>query len=231
VSLLSKLKKLFKRKSEPEVLEEKFKLKEEESAPQRSEALRSASERFESEVLEEKPKEAFSIGFAAGYAGKSLLTIEEKVRGLEEKIITKEWAQSEVVKRLDDILFALQKHDESTKKIHEKIAYHLIRILEVAQNLAQPHREAIEKEVEEIRKEISLTPRMQKVLELIREKKEISYKELARNLGYSSISGIRALLSEISKRTDEIERFVKNGEGWVRIKGASERSEALRSAS
>ena len=57
------------------------------------------------------------------------------------------------------------------------------------------------------------------MLKILQEKGEISYSELSQMLGITE-SALRGLLSTMSKRLidQKIERFTKNGKGWVRLK-------------
>ncbi len=170
----------------------------------------------EAKIIE---KDSFSLGFAAGYAGRALRSIEESLSRIESLIVTKDWAKEELISRLEALKQFQQAHDAFIKENQAKILKSLENLLKISKSLPPEVKTQIESEIFKIKEEVDLTPRMLKVLEILNSEKEISYEELAKRLGYSSISGIRGLLSELSKRTNLIERFNKNGKGWVRLKG------------
>ena len=58
---------------------------------------------------------------------------------------------------------------------------------------------------------------MDKLIEIVKNKGNLSYDELADDLNITR-SALRGLLSNTLKRTSEIERFSKSGKGWVRYK-------------
>ena len=59
---------------------------------------------------------------------------------------------------------------------------------------------------------------MKKVVLKVKDKSELfRYKDLAERLGIS-VSSLRGLLTTMCRRTQEIERFTRNGVGWVRLK-------------
>ncbi len=248
MGFFSKIINLFRKKRSPEALQSasnNFKaLQSDAKALQdRFKALQSASESIEkSEVYEPmKPKDSIELqrdslqlGIAAGYTGRTLREIESSLHRIESQMTSKEWFLSNFADSLNsiqEIKELLRSHDENINKKLEIIQNSIDSIKKTAEIAPSPIKEEILTEVEKIERQLPLTPRMKEVLAIVKSAGEISYKDLAQRLGWKNTSGLRGLLTNMVKRTDEIERFEKNGQGWVRYKGALQsalnRSEAL----
>ncbi|MCS7123109.1 MAG: hypothetical protein RMJ17_00835 [Candidatus Aenigmarchaeota archaeon] len=176
-------------------------------------------------LLEKKKEEELLTGITIGYASKTLQNIEESIARIEKTIPSKEWIKNELneyfTKLIESIKIALKaidEHESRSSLRYESIESALNRIEEIASNIKDKfQKEEIIKGLSEIRKNLPLSSRMKEVMEILKEKKEMSYEELAQKLGIS-ISALRGLLSEMCRRTSEIERFEKDGKGWIRLK-------------
>ncbi|MEM5874808.1 MAG: winged helix-turn-helix transcriptional regulator [Candidatus Aenigmatarchaeota archaeon] len=175
-------------------------------------------------LLEEKEKE-LPTGIIIGYTSKTLKNIEEGILRLEKSLPDKEWLKAElneyftkVIESLKIALKAIDEHESRSNLRYESIESALNRIEEIALSLKEStQKEQIIREISEIRKNMPLSPRMQQILEMLKEKKEMSYEEIAQSIGIS-VSALRGLLSEMCRRTDMVERFEKDGKGWLRFK-------------
>lgn len=177
-------------------------------------------------LLEEKERE-LPTGIIIGYTSKTLKNIEDGILRLEKSLPDKEWLKGElneyftkVIESLKIALKAIDEHESRSNLRYESIESALNRIEEIASSLKESsQKEQIIKEVAEIRRNIPLSPRMQEILEMLKEKKEMSYEEIAQSIGIS-VSALRGLLSEMCRRTDMVERFEKDGKGWLRLKSS-----------
>ena len=227
------LRRMFKKKQEAEALQ---------SASKRSEALQSAAPALQNEGLErsteppqttskisspsiELQRDSLQLGIAAGYTGRYLRDIESTLQRMESQIITKEWFLNQFQDLVQKFSEALREHDQNEEKRFEKLQNLIASIRGTAERAPEPFRTELFAKIHELEAHLPLTPKVKKTLSLIKEAGEISYKDLAEKLNLTP-SGVRALLTNMVKRTKEIERFEKDGQGWVRYKG-----EALQSAS
>ncbi|MBI4894145.1 MAG: hypothetical protein HY833_00170 [Candidatus Aenigmarchaeota archaeon] len=64
-------------------------------------------------------------------------------------------------------------------------------------------------------KRMPLTQRMEELLSVVRESKEISFADLALKMNMD-ISDLRSMLSIMTKRTNMVERFRIHRVGWIR---------------
>lgn len=248
MSIWERLKRLFKRLNQPEQALKALKAESEEKIPYFEEkeqkfenrlgALKAEDQALKAlkaplkalkaenfEIKEEKPekieleKESISLGLAAGYFGKSLREIENSLTRIETFMVNKEWFSNQFnqgIKKLEDLIIS---HDQKTQELLDKINQRLDELSGIASKAPSPIREELVEKIEKIKKEASLTPRMKEILQLVKLRGEVSYEDLAKELGIS-ISALRSILTTMALRTNEIERFVKNGKGWVRYRGA-----------
>ncbi|MFH8132049.1 MAG: hypothetical protein QW321_00375, partial [Candidatus Aenigmatarchaeota archaeon] len=177
----------------------------------------------------ELEKESLQLGIAAGYTGRALKEIEASLNRIETQMVSKDWLLSKFeipVLTINEIKEILKQHDENMSRKFEIIQNSIESLKKTAEISPEPIKTEIMTQIEKIESQLPLTPKMEEVLAIIREHKEISYKDLAQKLGWKDTSGLRGLLSNMVKRTDKIERFEKDGQGWVRY-----RFEALQSGS
>lgn len=177
----------------------------------------------------ELEKESLQLGIAAGYTGKSLKEIEASLNRIESQMVSKDWFLSKFeipLLTISEIKDILKQHDENVSKKFDIIQNSVESIKKTTEFAPEPIKSKIITQIEKIESQLPLTQKMEEVLAIIKECGEISYKDLAQRLGWKDTSGLRGLLSNMIKRTDEIERFEKDGQGWVRY-----RFKALQSAS
>jgi hypothetical protein len=207
-------------------------------------ALQSASERSniastalqsDAEALEidkspvELEKDSLQLGIAAGYTGRSLRGIESSLLRIESQMPSKEWMLLQFKDKSPEIINALIQHDENDRKRFESISNTLLSVKGIAEISPEPIRSILTKKIDSIEAQLPLTSKMEEILTIVRDSKEISYQELATKTGLVEISGLRGLLSNMIKRTNKIERFEKKGKGWVRYldkEGDLERSQS-----
>ncbi|MFH0711070.1 MAG: hypothetical protein V1944_00670, partial [Candidatus Aenigmatarchaeota archaeon] len=96
----------------------------------------------------------------------------------------------------------------------------LERMSNAAIRAPEPIKQQIFHEIESIRQQIPLSPKMKDLISIVKQSKEISYDDLAAKLTIT-VSGLRGLLANTLVRTTEIERFSVSGKGWVRYTEAS----------
>jgi len=166
-----------------------------------------------SELSEPTPddvlKDSFQLGLAAGYTGRSLKSIESSLTRVESQMPTKDWFSTQFEDKTPELIEILKKHEENEEKRFE-----LLQNLLASGKLSERSAELILPSSFPLG-ELLLTHKMQILVSIVRESREISYKDLANRLGLT-VSALRGLLSNTLIRTNNIERFRKDGKGWVR---------------
>lgn len=169
-------------------------------------------------------KESFQVGLAAGYTGKSIKGIERSLGQIETQMITKDWFKLEfgdlfhkLLEMLSSMRKTLEDHNSSVQKRFEAIQSAVEKMETVAKKSPEPIKEDILKGIQTIKSQIPLSPKMEELVEAVKSAGEVDYQNLAQGLGIT-VSALRGLLSTTLKRTGEIERFKKDGKGWVKIK-------------
>jgi len=194
------------------------------------EAIESAATTFqaESQALQSAPKrlakdfDAFELGLAAGYTGRSLREIERSLLRIESQMVTKDWFKTEFEDKTPQLLEilkvvrqALEKHEAAMQKRFESIQSALEKLTGVAKRAPKPIRREILKEVQAIKRQVPLSQKMQRLLAIVKESGEISYDELGAKLGITT-SALRGLLSNTLKRTNKLKRYTRERKGWVK---------------
>ena len=210
----------------------------------RSESMNQSIESPKSTIIssekEEKPtisidKESLKVGMAAGYISRSLISIEDGIERIENSIPSKEWITMNLVPKIEQVQQAiinireiLMDHERNEEKRFEVLLEAINKLKTMAPSLPEPIKTEILSTAASL-KSAALTPKMQQILDILKERREISYQELAERLGITT-DGLRGILSRMVKVCDEIERFEKDGKGWIRIKSIQSdlnRSESL----
>ncbi len=168
----------------------------------------------DSETIELQ-KESIKFGLAAGYFGRSIREIENTLSKLESDLPNKEWIISKLDEKFERLESILKDHDSRTSILLSQIYSMLMDIKGVAEKAPEPIKTQLLTRIEAAKTKI-LTPRMKDAINIIKDRKEISYEDLAREMGIS-VSALRGLLSLIVARYPYIERFTRNGKGWVKI--------------
>jgi len=216
MGFLQTLKQILRRKPKIEALE---------SAATKTEALQQRSEALESlqsaPITEEKPtielqKDSIQLGLAAGYTGKFIKDVESSLTRIESQIVTKDWFSSQFG---DRFINSLKEHEENEQKRFEALQNTVNSLRQTAKKTPEPIKTELFKQIKAIERQLPLTPKMDELLKIVKESKEISYDELHDKLSIS-VSALRGLLANMMKRTNQIERFEKDKKGWVRYKGS-----------
>ena len=164
-------------------------------------------------------KDALELGLAAGYAGRSLKSIETSLERLESLIITKDWASQELLPLIKSI-------DQNEQKRFETI----VSILNSIDKVAQKSPINIKHDLMEIGSQLeshgNLTNRMIRLINAIKEAKEIDYTTLAEKLNLSE-DGLRSLVSVVCRKTNEIQKFRKGEEIWLKYVSQGELTHSL----
>jgi len=185
------------------------------SAPERLQAL----EETISPLVESRPvkiqKESLELGVAAGYFGQSIRHIESSLNRIESGMVTKDWMSSQS-KDTSQILEILRKHEDNEQKRFEIMQNTLFSMQKTADFLPEPQKKEILTQIRQLESQFPLTPKMEQILLILQEIKQISYEELSQRLEIST-SGLRSILTTMSKRTNKIQRFEKDGKGWIRF--------------
>ncbi|MDT7858596.1 MAG: winged helix-turn-helix transcriptional regulator [Candidatus Aenigmarchaeota archaeon] len=210
----------------------------------RAESMNQSIESPKSTIIssekEEKPtisidKESLKVGMAAGYISRSLISIEDGIERIEISMPSKEWITMNILPKIEQVQQAiynireiLMDHERNEEKRFEVLLEAINKLKTMAPSLPEPIKTEILSTVASL-KSATLTPKMQQILDILKERREISYQELAEKLGITT-DGLRGILSRMVKVCDEIERFEKDGKGWIRIKSIQSdlnRSESL----
>lgn len=170
---------------------------------------------------EEKIKEEFKVGVATGYFLRSLKEIENILNRMEATQVTKDWFLANFEDKTPELMNALretnEKLEESFKRLEESVK-RIESMLERLQALTSASSNARDdyERLQALTSNEEFTEKEAKALEIIMEKGEISYEDLAKELEVS-LSYTRALLSKIAKNRPDIVRFKREGKGWVKI--------------
>ena len=172
-------------------------------------------------------KESFQLGVASGYTGRSIRNIEDSLNRIESGMVSKDWFKTEfedntpkLMEMIQSVRSLLQEHDLNEMRRFQGIQDSLERMSKVAKDVPEPLKQEIFREIESIRQQIPLSPKMKELISLVKQSGQLSYEDLSVKLGIT-VSGLRGLLANTLTRTTEIERFSVNGKGWVRYKAAS----------
>lgn len=162
-------------------------------------------EPYEPSSTIELQKESLQLGVAAGYTGRAIREIEASLARIESQMVTKDW-------------FIIQFKENIEKRL-ETIQNSLDTLLSLVQKVPEPIKTELTTRIQTLQKELTLTPKMQELVQAVKDKREISYTDLAQLLNITE-DALRGLLSITVKRASQlgiiIERFERNGRGWVR---------------
>lgn len=155
-------------------------------------------------------KDSLQLGIAAGYTGRSIRDIETSLNRIETNMVTKDWfaikleeAMKEYEKKHENRLFTLENALNSLLKFFESL----------------PLRNRVETTLKSL-EATRLTNKMKDLINVVKSTGELSYSDLAIRLNISQ-DALRGLLSLVSRRTLEIERFERENKGWVRYRSDS----------
>lgn len=137
-------------------------------------------------------RDSYQLGLAAGYTGRSIKEIESSLGRIEAQMVTKDW-----------FTIQLQQLDRRIEDIE--------RALGIIKGVIP----SIEQQKAAIIKRMPLTQRMEELLEIVKQYKEISFADLALKMNID-VSDLRSMLSIMTKRTNMIERFRVHRAGWIR---------------
>lgn len=168
-------------------------------------------------------KDALKIGVAAGYLSRYLIDIDDSLKRIESLMASKEWFLINILPKLEqgavtlnEIKDIISKHEMNDEKRFEILYEAINKLKSIEYSLPENSRNIITETINSLKK-ASLTPKMEEILKIVKENGEISYAELAEKTNVS-VDSLRGILSKMCKITDDIERFEKNGKGWVRYK-------------
>ena len=148
--------------------------------------------------------------------------IESSLFRIESQMASKEWIIAQfgnpqkIIEILESIRTLLKSHDELTMKHFEIIEDNLLSLQGIAKKAPEPIRTELLEKISTIESNLPLTPKMKQLEEIVKEAGEISYIELANKLGITE-SALRGFLTLCIRRGVKIQRFEKNGKGWVRF--------------
>lgn len=192
-----------------------------ESLEQRSKSPEEIKEIEEKTATIETPsaievqKDSLQLGVAAGYTGRSIKQIESSLSRIETQMPTRDWLLSQFEDRTPELINSFEKHEKNEQKRFEAMQNILLSLQKTAEKAPEPIKTEISKQITAIERQLPLTPKMKRLFQIVKEAKEISYDGLHIKLGITT-SALRGLLSNMAKRTGQIERFEKDGKGWVR---------------
>jgi hypothetical protein len=223
MGILAALKKIFGKKRRFEALEapiesasNRFKSIESIQSPEKPkipvpQALPEAQETKSIELQ----KDSMQLGVAAGYTGRSIRGIESSLSRIETQMITKDWFLSKFEDQGPEIVELLKEHEENQEKRFEILQNLINSIQKTAKKAPEPVKTELLGKIEAVKKQLPLTPKMRKLISITKARVEISYADLATELGIS-VSALRGLLTNTIRRTDKVKRFSRQGKGWVK---------------
>jgi len=212
--------------SDVKAMEQRFKAMEALQSTQYNKEISSETQIPESSVSTTEPtigleKNSLQLGIAAGYTGKSLRSIENSLVRIESQLPTKDWFELTFGQSIREVVDVLKQHEQEEQLRFETIQNSLDSMRTIARTAPQPIRSELHKQIDIAESHLPLTPRMKEILGIVKESTEISYEDLAKRLNLNEVSALRALLSNMIKRTNDIERFEKDGKGWLHYTGKS----------
>lgn len=167
-------------------------------------------------------KDALELGLAAGYAGRSLKAIETSLERLESIIISKDWANQELIPLIRSIDANEQRRFESLVSIINSIG-------KVAEKSPAGLRQELLTISNQLEEHGNLTKRMVRLINVVKESGEISYTDLSNKLDMTE-DGLRSLVSIVCRKTNELQRFKKDEKTWVKyVPNLGESSESTHS--
>ncbi|MCX6820394.1 MAG: hypothetical protein NT016_00340 [Candidatus Aenigmarchaeota archaeon] len=167
----------------------------------------------------ELQKDSLELGMAAGYAGRSLKEIETSLNRIETFMASKEWFTNQFGPQLHAIYDSIHVHDENTIRKLEMIEFMIQSLEKTAKRAPEPLKTELLNQIETLESQIRTpTRKMQKLVEIVKSRGELSYSELAAGLEISE-SALRGLLSNTVRRTKNITRVSRDGKGFVRYIG------------
>lgn len=166
----------------------------------------------------ELEKDSLQLGIAAGYTGKSIREIENSLQRIESQMTSKDWFLSQFKETIAGLVNILREHELNEQKRFEALQNSVNSLRLIAQISPEPIKSKLFTEIGTIEAQLSLTPKMKELLQIVKDSSEISYEDLCQKLGIS-VSALRGMLTNMTKRTGNIERFEKDNRGWVKYKG------------
>lgn len=164
----------------------------------------------------ELQKDSLELGMAAGYAGRSLKEIESSLNRLESLMASKEWFTTQFGPQLQSIYDSIRIHDENTTRKLEMIEFLIQSLEKTAQKAPEPLKTELLEQIETLESQVRTpTRKMQKLVEIVKARGEISYTDLAVELDIHE-SALRGLLSNTVRRIKNIVRLEKDRKGWVK---------------
>jgi hypothetical protein len=174
--------------------------------------------------IDQSLTESLQLGIAAGYTGRSLKEIESTLNRIESLMVTKDWFKTEfqdntpqIMETLQFIRQLLEEHEANEQRRFDYIQEALQNLSETAKIAPEPIKTELLTQIQAIESKLPLTPRMRELITIVKQYGEISYTDLSNLLNITE-DRLRGLLSTTVRRTDQIERFEKQGRGWVRFK-------------
>ena len=169
--------------------------------------------------VEPTHRTALELGLAAGVAGQSIRTIESSLQRIESLMVTKDWMDL----KLRDII---KSYEEAEEKRFQTLVSLINSLHGIAERSPPSLRRRIETVTSKLEKHEGLAPRMQRLINIVKEAGEINYNDLTSRLGVTSVDGVRGLVSLVLRKTDVIEKFSKGKNIWLRYVGPKERSDS-----
>jgi len=166
----------------------------------------------------ELQRDSLQLGIAAGYTGKALREIESSLSRIESQMTSKDWFSSQFEDKTPHLIEMLDQHEKNSQQRFEAIQSRLDSLKETAGRAPEPFKTQLMEQISSIEMQMPLTPKMKELLDIVKQTGQISYEDLHTRLNIG-LSALRGLLSNMVKRTNEIERFDRDGKGWVKYTG------------
>jgi hypothetical protein len=213
---------LLRRPKRSEAIESEVKSIQERSEAIQEPTFQEPPKTYEAPPSIEVQKDSLELGIAAGYTGRSLRSIESSLIRIETQMPTRDWFNLQFGQALRELIDVLRQHENKEQLRFDAIHNSLSSLRSIAGTSPQPLRDQIFRQIQDIESQLPLTPRMRQIIEITKQRGEVSYEELAQMFNLDGTSSLRGLLSNMMKRTKDIERFEKDGKGWIRYIGSKD---------
>jgi archaellum component FlaC len=215
MGFLDFLQKIFGKKAQPQAIQSELQSFQSPQSLIESQINQSIIKSPEESSIELE-KDSLQLGIAAGYTGKFIKEIESSLNRIESQMVSKDWFAFQFEDHTPELIDVMKQHEENDQKRFEAIQNLLNSLQKTAERAPEPIKTDLFRQIQTIESQLPLTPKMLDLLNVVREFKEISYNDLADKLNITQ-NALRGLLSLTVRRTNKIERFEKDGKGWIRF--------------
>jgi hypothetical protein len=155
-------------------------------------------------------KESLQLGVAAGYTGRFIQDIHTTLNRIETLMPSKDWLVMQLREQFSQ-------HEENEQKRFETLVNALNTIHSISIEAPEPVKARLLDTLSTAESRLGLSNRMKELVQLVKYSGEVSYPDLAKKMDLTE-SGFRSLLAMTLRRTNEVEKFERDGRKWLRYK-------------